>query len=58
MMTIDLLYDGSNWVDKEKNKYTSIITVLLKPIPCPDTNTPPTLPNPPINVVKISNSFC
>lgn len=31
MMTIDLLYDGSNWVDKEKNKYTSIITVLLKP---------------------------
>lgn len=33
MMTIDLLYDGSNWLDKEKNKYNSIITILFKPIP-------------------------
>jgi len=31
MMTIDLLYDGLNWLDKEKNKYTSIIMVLTKP---------------------------
>lgn len=31
MMTIDLLYDGSNWLDKEKNNYNSIITILFKP---------------------------
>jgi len=32
MMTIDLLYDGSNWLDKEKNNYNNIITILFKPI--------------------------
>jgi SAM-dependent methyltransferase len=26
MMTIDLLYDGKNWLDKENNKYTTFIT--------------------------------
>jgi SAM-dependent methyltransferase len=26
MMSIDLLYDGKNWLDKENNKYTSFIT--------------------------------
>ena len=31
MMTIDLLYDGLNWLDKEKNKYGSIIMILTKP---------------------------
>jgi SAM-dependent methyltransferase len=31
MMTIDLLYDGKNWLDKENNKYTSFITSLNTP---------------------------
>jgi SAM-dependent methyltransferase len=31
MMTIDLLFDGSNWIDKEKNKYNSIISLTSKP---------------------------
>jgi ubiquinone/menaquinone biosynthesis C-methylase UbiE len=26
IMTIDLLYDGKNWLDKENNKYTTFIT--------------------------------
>ena len=26
MITIDLLYDGKNWLDKENNKYTTFIT--------------------------------
>jgi hypothetical protein len=26
IMTIDLLYDGKNWLDKENNKYTNFIT--------------------------------
>ena len=26
MMSIDLLYDGKNWLDKENNKYTTFIT--------------------------------
>ena len=25
LMTIDLLYDGQNWLDKEKNKYNNIV---------------------------------
>ena len=31
VMTIDLLYDGKNWVDKENNKYTDFITSLNTP---------------------------
>jgi SAM-dependent methyltransferase len=31
MMTIDLLYDGTNWLDKEKNKYSNMITSITKP---------------------------
>jgi SAM-dependent methyltransferase len=31
MMTIDLLYDGTNWLDKEKNKYSSLLTSASKP---------------------------
>jgi ubiquinone/menaquinone biosynthesis C-methylase UbiE len=31
MMTIDLLFDGTNWIDKEKNKYTSTVTSTTKP---------------------------
>lgn len=31
MMTIDLLYDGSNWFDREKNKYNHLVTLGNKP---------------------------
>jgi SAM-dependent methyltransferase len=31
MMTIDLLFDGSNWIDKDKNNYNSVISTTSKP---------------------------
>lgn len=31
MMTIDLLFDGTNWLDKDKNNYNSIISTPSKP---------------------------